>query len=391
MEVISFTLGRLPQTYFFTGAVATLPAHIKKYGNNIILLTGSSSLKRSGKRDRIESSLMAADIQWDSFVVTGEPSPDFVDDVVKHYKNNTIDVVVSIGGGSVIDAGKAIAAMLPLQEHVTDYLEVVGTKQHSGVKVPFIAVPTTAGTGSEATKNAVLSKTGKSGFKRSLRHDNFVPDIAIIDPELMVGCPDNVTAASGLDALTQLVESYVSTQANPFTDALAESGIDKVGKSLLQLCIHHEDTAYHRANMAYGAYISGITLAHAGLGVVHGLASPLGALFNMPHGVACGTMLAAATKATIKKLQAMGDSYYLKKYAAVVKLLTGYEGRSVDDACSKLIATLEEWVELLHMPRLSEYGVSQDDFAAILRDGGNKNNPVPLDEQEIMHILQERL
>jgi len=391
MEVISFTLGRLPQTYFFTGAIATLPAHIKKYGNNIILLTGSSSLKKSGKYDVIESSLTGAGIQYDSFSVTGEPSPDFVDDVVKHYKNKTIDVVVSIGGGSVIDAGKAIAAMLPLQEHVTDHLEVVGTKQHSGVKVPFIAVPTTAGTGSEATKNAVLSKTGKSGFKRSLRHDNFVPDIAIIDPELMMGCPDNVTAASGLDALTQLVESYVSTQANTFTDALAESGIEKIGQSLLQLCTHHEDTTFHRANMAYGAYISGITLAHAGLGVVHGLASPLGALFNMPHGVACGTMLAAATKATIKKLQAMGDSYYLKKYAAVARLLTGYENSSVDDACNKLIATLEEWVDILRMPRLSEFGVSRDDFAAILHDGGNKNNPVPLDEQEIMLILQERL
>ena len=391
MEVISFTLGRLPQTYFFTGAIATLPAHIKKYGNRIILLTGSSSLKKSGKYDVIESSLTGAGIQYDGFSVTGEPSPEFVDDVVSHYKNKTIDVIVSIGGGSVIDAGKAVAAMLPLQESVTDYLEVVGTKKHSGVKVPFIAVPTTAGTGSEATKNAVLSKTGKSGFKRSLRHDNFVPDIAIIDPELMVGCPENVTAASGLDALTQLVESYVSTQANPFTDALAESGIEKIGQSLLQLCIHHQDTTFHRANMAYGAYISGITLAHAGLGVVHGLASPLGALFNMPHGVACGTMLAAATKATIKKLQAMGDSYYLKKYAAIAKLLTGYENSSVDDACSKLIARLEEWVDILHMPRLSEYRVSQGDFAAILQDAGNKNNPAPLDEQEIMQILQERL
>ncbi|HOM11640.1 MAG TPA: iron-containing alcohol dehydrogenase, partial [Spirochaetota bacterium] len=318
-------------------------------------------------------------------------SPQLVDDAVKAYAGKGIDVVVSIGGGSAIDAGKAISAMLPVGGSVTDYLEIVGTKQHSGVKIPFIAVPTTAGTGSEATKNAVLSTTGKNGFKRSLRHDNFVPTIAIIDPELMVGCPAGVTAASGLDALTQLIESYVSTQANPFTDALAESGIAKIGHSLLPLCIHHEDTVFHRANMAYGAFISGITLAHAGLGVVHGLASPLGALFNIPHGVACGTMLAAATKATIKKLKKMGDSYYVEKYATVGELLKGYKSNSVHESCHKLIATLEEWVDILRIPRLSEYGVCQDDFAAIIKDGGNKNNPAVLDEQEIMQILRERL
>lgn len=391
MEIISFNLGRLPQVHFFTGAIATLPKYINKYGSRILLITGSHSLKQSGKRDVIESSLKNAGILYDSISFTGEPSTDFIDDVVKQYKDKTIDAVVSVGGGSVIDAGKAVSAMFPLQESVIDYLEVVGTKQHSGIKIPFIAVPTTAGTGSEATKNAVLSKTGKNGFKRSLRHDNFVPEVAIIDPQLMVGCPVNVTAASGLDALTQLIESYVSTQANPFTDSLAASGIEKIGQSLLNLCINHNDTVFHRANMAYGAFISGITLAHAGLGVVHGLASPLGALFTIPHGVACGTMLAAATKATIKKLQAMGDSYYLKKYAAVAKLLTGYAGSSVDDACDMLIKTLEEWISALRMPRLSEYGVREDDFAAILRDGGNKNNPASLDDKEIMLMLQERL
>jgi len=159
----------------------------------------------------------------------------------------------------------------------------------------------------------------------------------------------------------------------------------------LPLCIHHEDTVFHRANMAYGAFISGITLAHAGLGVVHGLASPLGALFNIPHGVACGTLLASATKATIKKLQALGDSYYIKKYAAISELLTGYKSTSDQEACNKLIATLEEWTDILHMPRLSEYGVREVDFAAIIKDGSNKNNPAPLNEQEIMLMLQERL
>jgi len=391
MEMISFTVGHLPQTYFAKGAIATLPKHTRHFGTHVLLVTGSQSLEKSGRLNDIVAMLDNEGIHIERVAVSGEPSPQLVDDAVKVYAGKGIDVVVSIGGGSAIDAGKAISAMLPVGGSVTDYLEIIGTKQHSGVKIPFIAVPTTAGTGSEATKNAVLSTTGKNGFKRSLRHDNFVPTIAIIDPELMLGCPSGVTAASGLDALTQLIESYVSTHANPFTDALAESGITKIGHSLLPLCIHHEDTVFHRANMAYGAFISGITLAHAGLGVVHGLASPLGALFNIPHGVACGTLLALATKATIKKLQVLGDSYYIKKYAAISELLTGHKSTSDQEACNKLIATLEEWTDILHMPRLSEYGVREVDFAAIIKDGSNKNNPAPLNEQEIMLMLQERL
>ncbi|MCX8124717.1 MAG: iron-containing alcohol dehydrogenase [Spirochaetes bacterium] len=387
---INFTVGKIPHTVFFKGAIATLPAHIQKFGRQILLITGKSSLQHSGKLHKVEAMLKANEIRYDIITVAGEPSPELVDDAVSLYKNSAIDAVVAIGGGSVIDAGKAISAMLPLGHTVVDYLEVVGTKQHSGIKVPFIALPTTAGTGSEATKNAVLSKQGAHGFKRSLRHDNFVPDIAIIDPELMQGCPPSITAASGLDALTQLIESYVSTQANTFTDSLAISGIEKISQSLLPLCVHNEDTVYHRANMAYAAYISGITLAHVGLGVVHGLASPLGALFGIPHGIACGTMLSVCTKATIKKLKDGGDSNYLKKYAVVGNLLTGYTG-SIDDTLEKLTSTLENLVEVLHMPRLSQYGVTKQDFPLIIRDGGNKNNPAPLNDKEIFDVLLQRL
>ncbi len=387
---IKFTVGRLPYTVFFAGAIATLPQHIIRYGTRILLVTGGQSLKKSGRFHKIEKMLGDEGIEFENVAASGEPHTQLIDDVVHQYKGKGIDAVVSIGGGSVIDAGKAISAMMLVGQTVTDYLEVVGTKQHSGVKVPFIAVPTTAGTGSEATKNAVLSKTGKNGFKRSLRHDNFVPDVAIIDPELMIGCPVAVTAASGLDALTQLIESYVSTQANPFTDALALSGIEKIAHSLLALCIHNEDTVTHRANMAYAAYISGITLAHAGLGVVHGLASPLGALFGIPHGVACGTMLAACTKATINKLKDMGDSNHVKKYAAIGNILTK-NNNSIDDALEALVCKLEEWIAILQMPRLSHYGITPEDFPLIIRDTGNKNNPAPLDEQQMVQILSERL
>ncbi len=390
MEEVKFTLGRLPLTVFSQGAIATLPEHIKKYGTRILLVVGKSSLQESGALERIELLLNQNGIIYNIVNSAGEPTVERIDSIVESI-NHKVDVVVSIGGGSVIDTGKAISAMIPVKKSVADYLEVVGTKQHSGEKIPFIALPTTAGTGSEATKNAVISKPGKNGFKRSIRHNNFVPDVAIIDPQLQTGTPLSVTAASGLDALTQLIESYVSTNSNPFTDALALSGIEKFAISFNALCIEKQDTVFHRANMAYAAYISGITLAHAGLGVVHGLASPLGAFFGMPHGIACGTILAAATKATIQKLQNMGDSYYIKKYAAVAKALTSCTDMSHSHCCNALISTLEKWIEMLKIPRLSEYGVTQEDFPAIIRDAGNKNNPVSLDEQEVLQVLEERL
>ncbi|MGB4269313.1 MAG: iron-containing alcohol dehydrogenase [Spirochaetota bacterium] len=390
MEEMKFTLGRLPLTVFSQGAIATLPEYIKKFGTHILLVTGKRSLKQSGALQNVETLLNHNGIQYDIVSVEGEPTVEHIDSIVASI-NHKVDVVVSIGGGSVIDAGKAISAMIPVKGSVADYLEVVGTKHHSGEKIPFIALPTTAGTGSEATKNAVITKPGKNGFKRSLRHENFVPDVAIVDPQLQTGTPLSVTAASGLDALTQLIESYVSTHSNPFTDALALSGIEKIGISFAALCIEKKDTVSHRANMAYAAYISGITLAHAGLGVVHGLASPLGALFGIPHGIACGTILAAAAKATIQKLHKMGDSHYIKKYAAIAKALTLCNNQSDIDCCTELISTLEKWIALLNIPRLSEYGVTQEDFPAIIRDGGNKNNPVSLDEQEILQVLRERL
>ena len=389
--MVKFSFGRVPAIVFEPGAIARLPEQMLRYGRKALLVTGGSSLEKSGKLAAIGKVLSGAGISYDVVPVKGEPSPELVDGAVDAFRAKDISIVAAVGGGSVIDAGKAISAMLRLPDSVTNYLEVVGTKTHDGVKVPFIAVPTTAGTGSEATKNAVLSRTGATGFKRSLRHDNLVPDLALIDPELMTGCPPGVTAAGGLDALTQLLESYVSKSSSPMTDALAWSGLEKVKDCLIPVCTTEPGNVARRGGMAYAALMSGVALANAGLGVVHGLASPLGAVFGIPHGIACGTMLAAAVRATVKKLLVLDDTHYLAKYARVGALLTGCDPRETGRCCERLVDLLDRWVEALAMPRLSSFGVREDDFGRIIADAGNKNNPAALDVNETAAMLKQRL
>ena len=216
-------------------------------------------------------------LSWEDMVVEQEPSPGLVDQAVRVYRHAGIEIVLGIGGGSVLDAAKAIAGLLPHGNSVMDHLEGVGPElPYQGPSLPFIAVPTTAGTGSEATKNAVLSMHGPDGFKKSFRHDLLVARYAVVDPALLATCPPDLIAANGMDALTQLLESYVSTRANPFVDALALSGLGYVRDGLLDWYEGGEKAAEGRAGMAYAALLSGITLAQVGLGSVHGLAAPLG-------------------------------------------------------------------------------------------------------------------
>jgi alcohol dehydrogenase class IV len=294
-----------------------------------------------------------------------------------------------------LDAGKAISAMLPQNDSVYEYLEGTGDKKHNGEKLPFIAVPTTSGTGSEATKNAVLSKVGEQGFKKSIRHDRFIPDMAVIDPELMVSCPPDVSAACGMDAFTQLLESYLSTQASPLSDALAYSGISFLRDSLVAVCTTEGHRVERRASMAYASLVSGITLANAGLGVVHGLASPIGGFFSIPHGFVCGTLVGAETRVNIQKLreQKQEDRVALRKYAKIGALISGRDSgeESVDRCCDLLVETIDAWTEMLKIPRLSKYGVLASDLSKIVEASDNKKNPVRLSKDEIRDLLLMRL
>ncbi len=318
-----------------------------------------------------------------------------VDGIVRQYHADHFDTVVGIGGGSVLDAAKAIAGLLPQGNPVMDHLEGVGPElPYVGPPLPFIAVPTTAGTGSEATKNAVLSRRGHNGYKKSFRDDQLVPDIALLDPDLLASCPPSLIAANGMDALTQLIESYVSLKANPFTDALALSGLEAARDSLLPW-YENSSNSVARAGMAYAALLSGITLAQCGLGSVHGLASPLGAYFPIPHGVVCGTLVATCTAQNIKSMKEREpDNPALDRYARLGSLLNHRRYTDPEQAHVALVNILEQWTARMKLPGLSGYGIAASDFDRIIsncRGSSMKTNPIVLNDDEIRQILHARL
>jgi len=386
---MQFHFAKIPEIIFQSGAVIKLPEIIQKFGSDVLIILDPLSVQSSG----LFSDLRAESINFKLHEVSGEPSPERIDTIVREYKGQNIDSIVGVGGGSVVDTGKAVAAMFGKEESVFDYLEGVGNKIHDGSKVPFIAVPTTAGTGSEATKNAVLSKVGEKGYKKSIRHNNFVPDFALIDPELSLTCPVSVTAACGMDAFTQLLESYTSNNASPMTDALAYDGLRIMKDHLVNAVTQGSTDLKAREAMSYAALISGITLANAGLGIVHGLASPMGGYSDIPHGVACGTLIGSATRINIDRLREEGESgqIYLKKYAAIGGLFSNDKYDDPNESCEFLVEKIESWIDTLGIPRLNKYGYDDALIEKIIDGTGNKNNPINLSNLDIRHILEARI
>lgn len=398
MHFAPFQIARLPRLFFGEGSLDALPGLVAEYGRKVLLVTGARSLRDSSHWQALTRGLEHRGVGWAQVAIADEPSPERVDAAVRCHGGEGFEVVVGLGGGSVLDAAKAIAGLLPSGRPVLDFLEDVGRGlPYQGPALPFIAVPTSAGTGSEATKNAVLSMRGADGYKKSFRHELLVAQAAVVDPRLLASCPPELIAAQGMDAFTQLLESYVSRRANPFTDALAASGLEAVAEGFLAAWEggDSERARHGRAAMAYAALLSGITLAQAGLGSVHGLAQPFGALFPIPHGVACGTTVAAATRVNVLALEAREPhSPALGKYARVGRLLCGAPG--LDDAAARaaLVATLEAWTVRLALPRLGCYGVCEADIPRIVagaRGNSMKTNPVELTDAEIGAIVRARL
>jgi len=394
----NFSIARLPRIEFGRGKFTDVANHVAGYGNKVLIVTGAKSFQATSYWAEFLNQLKHLNMQSLFCQINSEPSPTLIDELVAQFKTQFVDVVVGIGGGSVLDGAKAIAGLLKLNsDHsVMDFLEGVGPElDYIGPAVPFIAVPTTAGTGSEATKNAVLSEQGETGFKKSFRDDRLVAEYAIVDPALLASCDQDLIAANGMDALTQLMESYVSLRANVMTDALAISGLRAVRDGLLPWYRGGVDACDVQDKMAYASMTSGITLAQVGLGSVHGLASPLGAFYPIPHGVVCGTLVAAATKVNIESLLAREpDNIALAKYARIADVLAQKRHASQEVAWQALIDLLSSWTEQMRLPHLTRYGVQITELDKIVshsRGSSMQTNPIVLSDDEIKSILLKRL
>ncbi|WGZ95958.1 MAG: iron-containing alcohol dehydrogenase [Candidatus Thiothrix putei] len=391
-NIFPFSIARLPRIEFGAGAIRKLPSIAAQYGKRLLIITGANSFTNSAAAATLFDDLQRAGFTWEICRVTQEPSPQWVDATLVAYTAGQFEVVIGIGGGSPLDAAKAVAGLLKPGNSVMDHLEGVGLElPYQGTSTPFIAVPTTAGTGSEATKNAVLSVQGEHGFKKSLRDDKLVAEYAIIDPDLLVTCPPAQIAANGMDAFTQLMEAYVSIRANPLTDALALSGMEAVRDSLLAFYADPTDSEA-RSKMAYASLLSGICLAQTGLGSVHGVVAPLGAFHAIGHGVGCGMLVLEATRLNIDLMEAREpENPALAKYTAIGKLLRGRSHVDPVGARVFLIHTLTAWVQQLKLPRLTNFGVTAADIPKIVahsRGSSMKTNPIELMDADIAHLIQ---
>jgi len=393
-----FNFAATPHIHYGVGERARLAGLAETFatGNrrDVLLVTGGHSFDASAMCMELLDGLSAI-FDVHRLKVAGEPSPELVDAAVREFHACDPCCVIAIGGGSAVDAAKAIAGLLPGGDSVMEYLEGVGKgRTYRGPATPFIAVPTTAGTGGETSKNAVLSVIGEKGFKKSFRDEALVARHIVLDPELTLSCPPEVTAACGMDAFTQLLESYVSGRANPMTDALAASGMRLVRDHLVTAVERGSDLPA-RSSMLYASAISGLTLANAGLGSVHGLASPMGAFFPIPHGVVCGTLLYAASRLNIVAMQAREPhNPGLRKYADTGRLLADDVSLGDQAALSGLLEILEGWCVRLEMRRLGEYGVREADIPRIVagsRGNSMQTNPIVLTDEEIADLIRCRL
>ena len=384
---VTFDFATATRIVFGDGSLEQIGSLAGAFGRSALVVTGSRSLRAAGVLDRVADILGGEECACTTHAVDREPTVGTVDEATRAAREPRPDVIVAIGGGSALDAGKAVAGLATNSGSVLDYLEGVGTgRTLERDPLPFIAVPTTAGTGSEVTKNAVISGDD-GGFKKSFRDNRLIADVALVDPELTHTMPPEVTAASGLDALTQLIESYTSNGASPVTGALALEGIRRASSSLARAFDDGSDREA-RSDMALASLLGGITLANAGLGAVHGLASPLGAAYPAPHGAACAILLPGIVSANIARARESGDEAVLAKYRSVADAMVG--APDVD----ALTGRLAELVARLRVPGLGSWGLEESGIPSVAAGASPASlryNPVELTEDDLCEVLRAAL
>jgi alcohol dehydrogenase class IV len=384
MTVTGFEFATAGRILAGPGRVAELPGVLAGLGSRVLVCTGANP-------ERYASLLAGLGLPTAVFPVAGEPAAGLARAGVAAAREHGADVIAAIGGGSVIDLGKAVAMLLANGGDPLDYLEVVGSGQKiTRPAAPCVAVPTTAGTGAEVTANAVLA-VPEHHLKASLRSPLMIPRVALVDPQLTVSCPPPVTAASGLDALTQCLEPFVSVRATPLTDGLAREGLRRAATGLRAAHADGGDLAA-RTDMAMCALLGGMALANAKLGAVHGLAGVIGGTADVPHGMACAALLAPVVQANVRTLRtAAPGSPALERYAEAAQLLTGKPGASIEDG----LTWIGETLTLLGVPGLAAFGLGPgqagDIAATAVTSSSMQGNPVRLSQGQLKAVFLEAL
>ncbi len=376
------TAGRV---IFGAGTVKEAAKAARGWGRQALLVVGKSAERASS----LVNDLTNQGVQVTIFQVHGEPTVELVLEGVRAARRNRCELVIGMGGGSALDAGKAIAALMTNPGEPFDYLEVVG----KGLPLvsppaPTLAIPTTAGTGSEVTRNAVLALPEKR-VKVSLRSAAMLPRLAIVDPELTTSLPPEVTASTGLDALTQLIEPFLSNAANPLTDALCREGLRRAARSL-SLAYHFGENLAAREDLSLASLFGGMALANARLGAVHGFAGPLGGMFLAPHGAICARLLPLVLEANLAALQTRAPQPgTLQKFDELAQMLTGKPNAQAKDG----LLWLKELTETFQIPGLARYGLKKSDFPEVIaqakKASSMQGNPVELTDRELATILDQ--
>jgi alcohol dehydrogenase class IV len=381
---VRFEFAIANRVLFGPGTADEITSAAQAFGRRALVVVGS--IERAAP---LLGQLQAASVETLPYPITAEPTIATVLEGVRAAREGDCDLVIGIGGGSALDAGKAIAALLTNPGDIFEHLEVIGQgKPLEQPSAPYIAIPTTAGTGTEVTRNAVIA-VPEHHIKVSLRSPFMLPRLAVVDPELTYSLPPSVTAATGLDALTQLIEPFVSNAANPMTDAICRAGMRRAARSLLQA---YQDGSNKdaRQDMSLASLFGGMALANARLGAVHGFAGPIGGMFTAPHGAVCARLLPFVMEANVRVLKArQRNSPALARYTEIAHILTGNALARAEDG----IKWVHRLTRRMDIPPLSKYGLTAGAHPAILegakKSSSMKGNPVELTDQELVGILEE--
>jgi alcohol dehydrogenase class IV len=382
-----FEFATATRIIFGAGTLREVGPLAAEMGNKALVVTGHTIERATPLLD----ALTTQGIETVTFSVAGEPTTEVARLGTQRARESDCDLVIGFGGGSVLDSGKAIAALLTNGGAPLDYLEVIGRGQPlSQPSAPYIAIPTTAGTGAEVTRNAVLASP-EHRVKVSLRSPLMLPRLALVDPELTHSLPPEVTASTGLDALTQVMEPYVSNRANPLTDALCREGMRRAARSLRRAYENGDDAAA-REDMALASLFGGLALANAKLGAVHGFAGPIGGMFPAPHGAVCARLLPHVMAVNVLALQERSpESEALQRYDEIARILTGNDKATADDG----VAWVQELCQALQVPSLASYGMTQADFTVVIEKASvassMQGNPIQLTPDEMQEILTQAL